>query len=233
VNEPVSPGTDPVPITLTLVCFAVGTEAAPFRRRQPSGTQVVVTGMGAANALRGIAAAVDRHRPGRVVTCGFAGGLVPGVPRGTVLFDLDDDGASDAGPMRGWAGRLRAVGARSGRIHCAARVAVTLEDKRRLHAQTGADAVEMESGVIRAFCRERGIPSATVRVVSDAADEPLPVDFNGLLTADHRLHPGRLLATIVRSPRVIGGLLRLGRHTREAAVRLADVLVAVLAEENR
>ncbi len=207
--------------TRVLFCFAVREEVAPFRARAPRDVEILVVGMGQAQARQAIERrlASDLARPGLVLTCGFAGGLAPDLGVGTVLFDVD------AG-LEALSARLRAAGARAGRVFCADRVAVTVAEKSRLRAETGADAVEMESGVIRECCRVRGIPSATIRVISDAARHALPVDFNALMTADHRLSFGRLAWAIVRSPRVIIGLRELQRRCALAAANLADVLVA-------
>ncbi|NDA69060.1 MAG: hypothetical protein EBY09_20920, partial [Verrucomicrobia bacterium] len=100
-----------------------------------------------------------------VLTCGFAGGLSAGLAAEQVIFDADE-----RFPLRE---ALIGAGAAPARFHCADRVAVTAREKATLREQTGAEAVEMESGVIRRLCEERGIPSATVRVISDAADESL------------------------------------------------------------
>lgn len=221
-----------------LFLFAVPEEARPFiaklrgaglavasrstdvaGRARPAwsfdGGEVRVTGMGRENAARGSKHALA-IRPDMVLTCGFAGGLDPSLPGGTVVFDAD--------PGFPLVDRLTAGGAVPVHFHCADDVAVTVAEKAALRASTGADAVEMESSAIRALCRERGIPSATVRVVSDAADEDLPLDFNALMTPGMDLHFGKLAWRLVRSPGKIPELLRFQKRMSRAADRLAEAL---------
>lgn len=207
----------------TLVCFAVVEEAAPFRRLRLPGVEVLVTQMGQANAERRFLEKLRLGFPQQVLTCGFAGGLNPALKSGTVLVD------ADSGSTLGQ--RLCAAGAVGARFHCADRVAVTVGEKTALRASTGADAVEMESGVIRRICRERGIPAATLRVISDEAGEDLPVDFNALMRPDGRLDFPRLILTLLGSPGRIGGMIRLGGTTSRAARALAKVLAQALAAE--
>jgi len=102
-----------------------------------------------------------------------------------------------------------------------------------LRKLTGADAVEMESGIIRAICREHNIPSATVRVISDPANEDLPLDFNLVLDAGQNLRRGKLALALAKSPGKIGALLQLRRQTRKAAERLAQVLTKAIGDLRR
>lgn len=214
--------------------FAVPEEARPFQRRWARvnasiklGTalatppRVVVSGMGAANAELAFRDSLG-HRPAPdwLLTCGFAGGLDPQLASGTLIFDADE-----GHPL---IGLLEQAGARRVKFHCAERVAITVEEKQRLRQNTGADAVEMESGVIRRLARDQGWTAATVRVVSDAAVEPLPLDFNALMTPEMRLSAWRLAAHLATSPGTIPGLIRLGRRTQWAAQQLAELLVTVI-----
>jgi len=103
----------------------------------------------------------------------------------------------------------------------AGRIVETVEAVR---AETGADAVEMESQIICAICLEQKIPSAIVRVILDTASEDLPLDFNVIMTADQRMHYGKLALALMKSPGKIGALLRLRKQARLAAENLGRVL---------
>jgi len=86
----------------------------------------------------------------------------------------------------------------------------------------------MESAAIHAVCRERGIPCATVRVISDTANEDLPLDFNALSKPDKNLNFGKLFFAIAKSPGKIPALMQLQKKTKFAAEKLAEVLAKVV-----
>lgn len=206
----------------TLVCFAVKEEAAAFKKNLTNlaGVEILVTGMGRKNAERTVRQQLAQKTPALVLTCGFAGALHPDLKVGDVLFDADTES--------GIAEKIRAAGGRAGIFHCASRVAVTVVEKTQLRQTTAADAVEMESEVIRLICREKKIPSATIRVISDAANENLPLDFNALMTPEQNLSFAKLAFALMKSPGKVPQLLALQRNTRFAAQRLAEVLEKLL-----
>ena len=210
-----------------LVCFAVKEEAKFFlpglSRSGP--IQIWVTGIGRKNAAESIREAVAAVQPECVLTCGFAGGLNPSLALGKVVFDQDFDA--------GVAAALAEIGAVSARFYCSRRVAISAAEKRALWESTGADAVEMESSVIRTLCREWKIPSATIRVISDTARDDLPLDFNALMTSDDRIHYGKLALAVLAAPRKISQLIAFQRQTMTAARELGRVLNDLLSARLR
>lgn len=219
----------PVPAALaatphTLVCFALKEEAIPFRKAMGARPDIAIMigGIGRKNSETNLRARLRQAMPLRVFTCGFAGGLDPTLTLGQVIFASEDATLRTA---------LASAGALPVRFHCAHRIASTATEKRALREATQADAVEMESEAIQAICREQGLPCATVRVISDTAHEDMPLDFNLLAKPDQSLDFGKLALAIARSPGKIPALMRLQKHTSQAAENLSRVLMQVLARK--
>jgi adenosylhomocysteine nucleosidase len=213
----------------TLVCFALKEEAAPFQARVADrpGVDILLVGIGRANAEKAIRRHFATHSPALVLTGGFAGGLNPDLKLGDVIFESPAGEAGTSAPDCHQ--RLLAAGAKPARFWCVDHIATTAAEKKKLRAATGADAVEMESAAIQAVCRERGIPCVTVRVISDTAEEDLPLDFNALAKPDKSLDLAKLAWTVARSPGKIGALLELQKKTSQAARQLAGVLEKVIS----
>ncbi|MEO7298129.1 MAG: hypothetical protein ABI042_06075 [Verrucomicrobiota bacterium] len=201
----------------SLVCFALKEEADAFQKiaKEDSARRILLTGIGKKNAEKQLRVFLASHLPSHVFTCGFAGGLNPSLNLGTVVFATEDISLRE---------KLLATHAVPAKIFCASRIAITRAEKELLRVETGADAVEMESGTIHVICREHGIPCATVRVISDSASEDLPLDFNQLSKSDLSIDYSKLAGAIIRSPKKILSLCQLQKKCRFASEQLANVL---------
>src|SRR5207253_8958738 len=98
---------------------------------------------------------------GRLVSFGIAGALADDLPIGTVIdatrvVDESGDVLWEGGP-------LGAAPARTGTILGATRIVDDPDERARLHARTGADAVDMESGALARSGRLVGC----LRAISD------------------------------------------------------------------
>jgi adenosylhomocysteine nucleosidase len=216
----------------TLVCFALKEEAAPFRKIAADGwcrsrpVSILLTGIGRKNAEKSVREFLATNATELVLTCGFAGGLNPDLQPGAVVVESADPEPQT--PHSELQAKLLAAGAKPAKFFCAERIATTVAEKKQLRDKTGADAVEMESAAIHTVCRERGIPCATIRVISDTAGEDLPLDFNALAKPDQSIDFGKLAWAIGKSPGKISALMQLQKKTKFAAERLAEVLGQVL-----
>ncbi len=228
------------PELVTLVCFALQEEAAAFRKiaAGKSGISILLTGIGRLNAEKSVREFLTRNSPKLVLTCGFAGGLNPDLKLGDVVFEIPNRRDELQESPSGFEVRdsqssslregLIAAGAKPAKFLCADRIATTVAEKKKFRDETSADAVEMESEAIHAICRERGIPCATVRVISDTANDDLPLDFNALAKPDMSLDYGKLAWAVAKSPGKMGALLRLQKQTQLAAEKLAEVLARLV-----
>lgn len=204
-----------------LVCFALAGEAKPFRNliRNRANVSVLVTGMARRNTEYAIEAALKTVRPRRVFTCGVAGALDPALRVGHVLFHTC---------VESIASELRSAGATPGTFSCEDHVLITRAEKAALRQRTKADAVEMESAFIQIMCAQQNIECATVRAISDTANDDLPLDFNSLRSPRWELSPSKLALAILTAPQLIPALVRLGRNNAFAAKQLATVLGKII-----
>jgi hypothetical protein len=181
---------------MTLVC-ATQTEARAARR---AGARTAVVGIGARRDLP----------EGSIVSFGLAGSLHDGLACGEVLdatrvVDVDGTVLWEGGP-------LGASGARHGTIVAVDALLDDPDERLRLRERTGADAADMESGVLAGTHRLAGC----LRAISDTPTRTLgpvghAVDADGRLTAH--------------------GLLGLLRHPRQTARALGDVRRALRSLE--
>jgi adenosylhomocysteine nucleosidase len=157
---------------VTLACAT----AAELRAARRARARSALVGLGAANGIP----------DGPVVSFGLAGALRDGLPVGTVLDAtrvVDGDGSVL------WEGApLGVAGAQPATIFASERVVDSADERRRVHERTGADAVDMESGVLARSGRLAGV----LRAISDDAGSAIEgvdstvhadgrTDFPGLL----------------------------------------------------
>jgi adenosylhomocysteine nucleosidase len=175
--------------------------AAEARAARKAGFRTAVVGIGVS---RGVPA-------GRIVSFGVAGSL-DGLEVGT-LIDATRVVAEDGSVL--WEGQgLDLSGAHRGTILAIDRLADDPAERRRLREATGADVVDMESGILAATGRLEG----AVRAVSDTPTRPLG-PLAEAVTPSGRPRPLELAKVLIRRP---GATVRALGDMRRALRRLGD-----------
>lgn len=238
-----------------LVTFAVKQEFAPwrvlrrFRRLQAeefpafetrigdAQVTVVLTGMGMQHAEQ---AARDflLLRPEACISAGLAGGLRPEHRSGRILSARTvRTGSGEL--VVGSDSRLRRLAAVCGAravesFYCSEHVVSTVREKAMLSLL--ADAVEMESFAILSEAEKMRVPALAVRVVGDACEDDLPLDFSRATGKRGHISVTRLIGQIARRPQRLPALIRLGGESRRACTKLAaflDSYVETLGDQNQ
>ncbi len=194
---------------------------------------VATTGSGARNAGEWARAAAFTDCAW-FLAAGVAGGISPNLDTGDVVLAahvyLRQPGEFElVHSARGAAGSV--TGARSGDLVTVPHVLITQQDKAQLYASFDHDGrradtmlADMESAAIAQAAREQGARFAAIRAVSDTAGEDLPLDFNQYLDARGNVNRGRIAREALTRPVLFRQLTRLGRNTKVACVRLAEVV---------
>ncbi|PKU24992.1 nucleoside phosphorylase [Telmatospirillum siberiense] len=154
-----------------------------------------------------------------LISFGIAGGLAPMLRPGDLVIGTGVVAgtrtiAADPAWLRQLIGRLpRAV---SGLVYGDTDIAATPERKSQLHRETGALAVDLESGAVAEACQAAGKPFAVIRAVADPAGRRLPSLALDALDAEGRPLPMKVAAGLLRRPQELPGLIRVGLDSRAA-----------------
>lgn len=238
-----------------LVTFAVEAEFAPWRKRHDfrqtqssgraklfsaaiSGAEVIVglTGIGPVAAASRICDFTWCEDYDLFISSGFAGALRADYQIGDVLAAIeivaDENRARKLGRQIFSTQRLLKIAEECGsrpvdRFYSSPFTVRTASEKASLY--DAGDAVEMESFEILAEAFVWIREGVAIRVVSDTADEDLPLDFDQVVTNEGDLSVARLAGQIIRKPTAIPDLVRLGKRSGEAAKRLGDFLDRYIA----
>ncbi|MEO8725636.1 MAG: phosphorylase [Acidobacteriaceae bacterium] len=163
-------------------------------------------GMGRAAAIAACEAVVARGALSVLISAGWVGSLHAGIPvksvqRPALVIDAE---SGESFEVPEGAGTLVTVG----------RVANAVE-KQELVTRWSADTVDMEASHVARFARERRIPFACVKTVSDAHDEALP-DF-ARFSDEGQFQTGEFVRWLMVRPRWWPVMMRMGRNSAAAA----------------
>jgi adenosylhomocysteine nucleosidase len=192
---------------------------------------VVESGTGFARARRATQALVDAHSPKWILSCGFAGALVPSVKVGDIVVAdsiadvhgqlLAIDVAFPADPERGL---------HIGRLLTSDAIVRLVGEKRQLAERHAAIAVEMESLAVAQVCRERGVRFLSVRAISDDLSGDLPPEVLSLVGATGTTRLGSALGAIWKRPESVRDMWKLRQSAHFAAKRLATFLDGIVTQ---
>lgn len=197
---------------------------------QPNLT-VAVTGMGAERACHVAEAARQQHPPSRVIITGFAGAADPALNVGEIIqpavlrhLAADTEAVATCTPTA--ATRVEPLGCLLTCDHLVA----TPAEKARLRAEHAADAVDMESAALAAWCDAHDLPWTCIRAISDTADEALPPFVERLTRPNGQPDVFAAGLYVLTRPWKVPPLIRLGRAAATAAQALANRLRDELRE---
>lgn len=209
------------------VAFALEFESAFFRAKHDPRLRLAIWLLGAMGS--GAAVVLEKKlaevRPELVISAGFAGGLQTEIGVGDLVLGRN---YSDARIVE----RLVLSDRwHIGDVHTCERILETVADKRRLGTETGGLAADLETRHMADVCRRRGVPMLSVRCISDAVEDPMPVPAETLLNpVTGRPEPLQLFKHLVTNPGSVPGFNRLLKNAKIAQAHLASGLDEILPQ---
>lgn len=193
-----------------------------------SGALLYCSGAGSANAAKAaealIAAGADR-----LISWGCAGALTDALKPGDlcVAQGFIDATGQNRTPSNGWhlevAALLRHEMSVNAEVLAESKSLLpTQQQKRALHAQSGAQLVDMESLAILAVAERHKLAFVAVRAIADPVTMDLPKAVSQALNEQGEVVMTKLLAYLILHLNEIPGLIALGQHFSKAHKSLRE-----------
>lgn len=180
----------------------------------------VCGGVGAEAARRATEAIIALYHPSLVQSVGFAGALENRLRVGEVLeprfvVDAGDGSRVDTGLGSDVLVSFASVAGK--------------EQKSRLAAAYGAQAVDMEAAAVAKSAQARGLGFRAIKVISDEFDFAMP-GMDAFISSGGKFRAGRFGAYVAMRPWLWGSLIRLARNSTRASRALSEHLRRVEQE---
>lgn len=171
----------------------------------PHEAVLFLTGMGEGRVRQRLGLFLESYRVSYLLSMGYAGGLSPQLSSGALFLAQNYSSPALLHAAQGILGGR----ATTGQLVTTSHAVETLGEKAALAAESGADAVDMETAAIAALCHAHSVPMLSLRGISDTATEELPVPFSVCFDAEtERPKVGSLLGYLARHPKRLRGFLR-------------------------
>ncbi len=209
------------------IAFALEFESAVFAAKHDRRLRVSTWLLGAMGA--GTAAMLTKrlaqNRPELVISAGFAGGLQPGLAVGDLVLGVNYSDSTLAGHLKlgpHW---------HRGNVLTVPAIVEKCVDKRRLGEESGCLVADMETEHLARVCAEHQVPMISVRCISDALEDDMPVPADVLLNPQTcRPDPMGLFRHLITSPSSVVGFNALLKNAKTAQIGISDGLREVLPQ---
>ena len=195
-----------------------------------------VSGASAARAAE-IAKRFCEDGAAAVLSVGVSGGLDPALSPGDLIVTdkVHLRGAAPLQPASALAGNASFGGVRMGApILGSDSIIQSADQKAKLHKDTDAIAVDMESHAVAQAAAQAGVPFLAIRAIADPADRALPAAAMNAVAPDGSTRVMKTLWEAVKSPSQFPALMKLGADSDNALnslrAHLGKVLHAVLRQ---
>ena len=211
--------------------LAKGRKAAGELIHLPGGAMMLLSGVGA-NRARLAAQALLENGATALVSWGFAGGLSPALPAGSLIVPEDviaaDQNVYSVDSV--WHKRLcrqlqGSIDLYKGPLAESPAMLASWAEKKKLFSRTGAIAVDMESASMALFAKRAGVPFMVIRAITDPAEMVIPQSVQNSVDEFGRVRLSRFIQGVIKHPMDLPLLVRLGRNFRAARAVLAKVAV--------
>lgn len=111
----------------------------------------------------------------------------------------------------------------NGNLVTETRIVASSEDKQAIHRNTGAAALDMESGAIAKVASQSNLPCLVLRAIADPVTLDLPPAVSQAMNEQGQVELGNLLRHLALHPWEVPALIKLGLHFRAAQKTLKTI----------
>ncbi len=193
---------------------------------------VVEGGTGHKRATQATNALIDAFEPAWIISMGLSGALIPEMKVGHIVVGdslIYENGNSEISLRLEMSDDIE-HGLHVGKLCTADRIIRTCEEKRELHAKTGAIAVDMESLAVAKICKSRDTGFMVIRAISDDLSEDLLPEVLAIFGPKGTIRAGALVGSIFKRPSSIKDLWKIREGAVNAAKNLAQFTIGAIPQ---